>query len=276
MQGADLYIVAAGNGSRIKANVPKALLPISDEPCLTTTLQQIGHKFRRVFVVTNALVHDQWRAYFQRLQVTYPELAKFVVDLPIKSGLGDGHATMEGLMAAEIMDDVDLSQDVVIAWGDVFFRNAELIDELLSISPKGSGLLPAVHESNPYVSLLVDEEMRCVSAEFSKYGEHRESGFHDQSVFRFDRSRLRGSLCTLHGALWKNGRYLAPGGELSLLHTFHQLYNTDDPAYVYETAYPTQSFNTVEEVVAIQLQISRQWCRNFRRCPPPHWQVDPE
>ena len=57
----DLYIVAAGTGSRLAADVPKALVPIADEPCLTSTLQQIGHKFRRVFVVTNILVLDQWR-----------------------------------------------------------------------------------------------------------------------------------------------------------------------------------------------------------------------
>jgi len=45
--------------------VPKALVPIADEPCLTTTLQQVGRRFRKVFVVTNSLVHDQWLAYFE-------------------------------------------------------------------------------------------------------------------------------------------------------------------------------------------------------------------
>src|SRR6186713_347958 len=85
MRSADLYIVAAGNGSRMKASVPKALIPISEEPCLTTTLQQVGHKFRKVFLVSNILVQHQWSSYFAGLDVTYPELARLVVNLPIES-----------------------------------------------------------------------------------------------------------------------------------------------------------------------------------------------
>ncbi|MFL6603931.1 MAG: NTP transferase domain-containing protein [Steroidobacteraceae bacterium] len=269
MASADLYIIAAGSGSRINANVPKALVPIADEPCLTTTLQQIGLKFMRVFVVTNTLLHDQWRAYLHSLDATYPELARLIVNIPIKSGLGDGHATLQGIVAAGRMRETALSRDIVIAWGDVFFPNAGLIDELLSLTLKGSGLIPAIHKSNPYVSLLVDDRMRCVSADFTKYGEYHLTGFHDQSVFRFDRQRLGGSLRALHRALWKNGRYITPGGELSLLYAFHQLYNSGDPAYVYETEYPTFSFNTVEEVAAIQLEISNRWKSTMRKGRPP-------
>lgn len=259
MVAADLYIIAAGDGSRLRANVPKALIPITDEPCLTTTLQQIGRKFRNVFVVTNVLVRDQWQAYFQSLEQTYPELRTLVTELPIKSGLGDGHATLEGLLAAERLDAMSPCNDVVISWGDVFFPDARIIDELLSQPLRGSGLLPAVHERNPYVSLLVDDMMRCMAADFSKHGETHLTGYHDQSVFRFSFSRIKDSLSDLHRTLWKNGRYLTPGGELSLLYTFHHLYNCFSPAYVYSTRHPTLSFNTIEEVSAIQREISSNW-----------------
>jgi molybdopterin-guanine dinucleotide biosynthesis protein A len=248
----------------MKCNVPKALVPITDEPCLTTSLQQIGHKFRRVFIVTNVVVQDQWTTYFRALEAVYPELAQQVVNLPIRSGLGDGHAALQGIVAADRIEGGRLQRDMVVAWGDVFFPKGEFIDELLSIPQKGSGLLPAVRECQPYVSLLVNDEMQCVAADFSKYGENRISGFHDQSVFRFDLPRLRRALCDLHNALWKNDRYIAPGGELSLLYTFHQLYNTADPAYVYEAKYTTLSFNTVEEVAAIQREIGAEWRSRFR------------
>jgi NDP-sugar pyrophosphorylase family protein len=263
MSRTDLYIIAAGNGSRINVNVPKALVPIVDEPCLTTTLQQIGRRFGRVFVVTNCLVSDKWQAYFDGLEANYPELAELAVNLPIRSGLGDGHATMCGLLDAERKIGT-VAQDVVIAWGDVFFPRAGIFDELLGVSLQGSGLVPAVYKSEPYVSLLVDEKMRCMSADFSKYGEKHSTGFHDQSVFRFDASRLKKTLGDLHCALWKNGRYITPSGELSLLYSFHYLYNSNDPLYVYETSYPTVSFNTVEEVMDIQRAISEQWKVQFR------------
>jgi hypothetical protein len=101
--------------------------------------------------------------------------------------------------------------------------------------------------------------MQCISADFSKHGESHANGFHDQSVFRFDISRLMKSLSDLHSALWKNDRYITPGGELSLLYSFHYLYNSHDPVYVYETAHPTLSFNTIEEVVDIQRDLSARW-----------------
>lgn len=191
MATADLYIVAAGNGSRMNAKLPKALVPITDEPCLTSNLQQIGEKFRRVFIVTNVRASEAWQAYFAALDEKYPELANHILNLPIESGLGDGHATLHGLRAAEAGA---VAEDIVVAWGDVFFRHAEIIDELLTACPAGSGLLPAVHEDNPYVALLVNEHMQCVSADFAKYGESHKAGLHDQSVFRFRRHRLMASL----------------------------------------------------------------------------------
>lgn len=260
LRTADLYIVAAGKGSRLNTSLPKPLVSITEnEPCLTTTLQQIGWRFRQVFVVTNVQACNLWHSYYQSLQTYHPELAKVVVDLPISSGLGDGHATLQGLLAAERRDDLNLAQDVVIAWGDVFWPHAELIDELYSVSLPISGLLPAVHEPHPYVALRVDDRMQCLSADFSKYGEKHASGLHDQSVFRFSRSVLKASLVALHDSFWKNDRYITPGGELSLLYSFHHLYNRGTPARVYQTDYPTLSFNTVEEVRAIQCQIRGRW-----------------
>jgi molybdopterin-guanine dinucleotide biosynthesis protein A len=264
MSRADLYIVAAGNGSRLKADVPKALVPIVGEPCLTTTLQQIGQKFRKVFVVTNVAVQAQWLAYFRALESSYSELARLVVNVPIHSGLGDGHATLQAIIAAEKLEGSRLAQDIVVAWGDVFFQYDEIIDELLALAPIGAGFAPAVYEGSPYVSLSVNDAMQCLSAEFSKFGEKNAAGFHDQSVFRFHLPRLKKSLEDLHNALFKNGRYIASGAELSLLYSFHHLYNTADPVYVYETRYPTLSFNTVDEVADIQIKIRARWKRQRR------------
>lgn len=254
----DLYVIAAGNGSRLNANLPKALVPIRDEPCITTTLRQIAPKFDKVFIVTNVLTRNEWDKYFRDLGHAYPHIANRTWNLPIRSGLGDGHATLEGLLAAERTCGNTVSEDVVIAWGDAFFQHAQIIDELLRQPLRGSGLFPVVAESNPYVSVLVDEQMRCTGVDFSKYGEKHSTGMHDQSVFRFMRSRLKASLQELHNSLWKHSRYVTPGGELSLLHTVHQLYNVGHPIRAYETRYPTLSFNTVEEIFSIQQRIAME------------------
>jgi MobA-like NTP transferase domain len=252
MSSTDLYVIAAGTGSRLRAPLPKALAPVQHEPCLTTTLRRIGAKFAKIFVVTNVLAGDAWQRYFDDLHTAHPALACRVRNLPIKSGLGDGHATLQGLAAAEQASRAALAEDIVIAWGDAFFPHPQIIDELLALPLLGSGLFPVIRESDPYVALLVDHEMRCASVDFSKFGERHSSGFHDQSVFRFVRSRLQASLRDLHNCCWKNGRYITTGGELSLLYAVHQLYNVGDPVRMYETRYPTLSFNTIEEIVAIR------------------------
>ena len=267
----DLYIIAAGNGSRLGGNVPKALVPITDEPCLTTNLKQIGHKFERIFVIVNKLVMDQWTEYRNSLQATHPSLLSNVFFVPISSGYGDGHAVTWGFDAVLKLKDPRLdnfpqgqafntfNNDVVIMWGDVFIQHAELFDELLAKPLDGVGIVPAVYEDNPYVTLLVTDDMQCVSANFSKYGEKFDSGYHDQSVFRFDRRVIWTALSSLDAAYWKNGKYITPGGELSLLHTFHYLNNCGNPVKVYETAYPTLSFNTLDEVASIQMEINAKW-----------------
>lgn len=229
----------------------------------------IGSRFRKVFVVTNVLIYEQWRSYFQELKHADPQVADLIVNLPIKSGLGDGHATLRGIQAAEFMEGARLCRDVVVLWGDVFLPDSDLVDELLSVVLRGSGIVPAVHETTPYVALSVDNKMRCVCADFAKYGEQRDQGYHDQSLFRFDRARLQKSLQHLHDSLWKNGRYISPGGELSLLYTFHQLYNAGEPVYVYETRHSVRTFNTQDEVDAIQQEMTPREKRTVQSGRPP-------
>lgn len=253
----DLYIIAAGKGSRMGGNLPKALVPISDnEPNLTTTLKQVGHYFKNVFVVTNRMIQDKWGPYFDSLGA----LGANVINVPIDSGLGDGHAVLEGFVQSVHHDNHADSDDIVVCWGDVFIQHSEIISELLGHNMRNcNGLVPAVREDNPYVTLLVDNHMNCSSADFSKYGENHPSGFHDQSIFRFKKRVLWDTLAKLHTAFWKGGRYIAPGGELSLLYAFHTLYNIKRAVRVYETEYPTLSFNTPQEVVEIQEEINKKW-----------------
>lgn len=263
MTTSDLYIIAAGKGSRMGGSVPKALVPIADgEPSLTTLLKQVVSKFDSVFVITNAVIQDQWDAYFDQLDPTLIE--NVVHNVPISSGLGDGHAVMQGLGAVEnAFRHRGLHDDIVICWGDVFIPDNRIVDELLAKPLGESGVIPVVREDNPYVTLLTDERMWISSVDFSKYGEKHPTGFHDQSIFRFKRSVLWNALRTLHDAYWKGGRYITQGGELSTLYAFHYLSNICRPAMAYETDFPTLSFNTPEEVAAIQREINKSWKSQF-------------
>lgn len=265
----DLYIIAAGKGSRMGGSIPKALVPLAGQPNLTTTLQQIGHKFEHVFVVTNVEVQDPWTKYFKNLKKEFPELAGMMTNVPIVSGRGDGHAVMMALARVSAMEhEFELSDDVVIAWGDVFFPDERIIDELLSYQIN-MGIIPVVFEEQPYVGLQIARNGAVLHADFSKHGEDTSGGHHDQSVFRFKVLPLMQSLYTMDAVLDKNGKYITPGNEMSLLHVFHFVTNTTQGPRVeidsYETKYPTLSFNTVEEVAAIQMEIDQKWKHKFRK-----------
>jgi bifunctional N-acetylglucosamine-1-phosphate-uridyltransferase/glucosamine-1-phosphate-acetyltransferase GlmU-like protein len=262
---ADLYIIAAGKGSRMGGSIPKALVPITDKPNLTTTLQQIGYKFRKVFIVTNEQIHDQWSSYLLELAANYPMLYANVQHVPISSGRGDGHAVLEALTQTFGQN---TSSDIVIAWGDVFFPQGEIIDVLLrpQLDWNTWGVIPVVKEVRPYVTVCVDEASNVTHADFAKLGETNEIGYHDQSVFRFDRDRLNNALSTMHHVLDKNGKYITGNHEMSLLHVFHYAANTNKRSGIVfqQTQYPTLSFNTVEEVAKIQKEIDEKWKHKFR------------
>jgi len=250
---ADLYIIAAGKGTRMGNKLPKALIPFNGEPCLTHTLKNIGQHFRNVFVVINEDIQDVWDRYKSEISLSSHPFSMNVQFIPIKSGLGDGHATLMALEKAPAI--ATLSPEIVVCWGDVYFHQPEIITELLSMKMSSNGIVPALLEQNPYVTLLVDDTLNCMSADFSKYGEQHPSGFHDQSVFRLKYDVTVAALSRLHKAFWKNGRYATPGGELSLLYIFHYLYNLECPVTVYETSHSTKSFNTDTEVKLIREEI---------------------
>jgi molybdopterin-guanine dinucleotide biosynthesis protein A len=259
----DLIIVAAGKGSRMGGNIPKALLEVGGEVCLTSTLRKIANKFDNVYILTNNAIQGVWDDYFAS-KTFGADIAGHITNVPINSGLGDGHAVMSGMISIADDENAKLAENVIVCWGDVYFPDPELIDELILNTSSATGVIPVVKEDNPYVTILVDDDMNCQSADFSKWNECHPTGFHDLSVFKFNTTQLYIALSILHCTFWKNGRYITPGGELSLLYTFHTFYNatidneseTAVPALkVYESDYTTYSFNTPEEIKEIEKKI---------------------
>ena len=259
MKNTDLYIVAAGKGSRMGGSIPKALVPVlNGEPNISNTLRKIGHKFRNVFIIANVDVQDKWFEYLE-VNEHQPFISNVFV-VPVTSGFGDGHATLQGIndaTAIMLLNDSAFknTENIVVCWGDAFIQYEQTVDELLQMTknrPDASGVIPAVLEKDPYVTLLVNKQMDILGADMSKIGEKHPSGYHDQSIFCFDSSALASALWYCHACFWKNGRYITPGGELSILFALHFLYNVGRPASMYQTDYPTKAFNTPEELEQIR------------------------
>lgn len=251
MKKTHLYIIAAGIGSRMNSNVPKALLEVSPgTKNYLNTINEFYDGVDYINVVVNEQMRDVW-AIEQEYCANRYEKVRFIY---IKSGKGDGHAVLRALVTS-IYRDEDVG---IVCWGDAVFTNgADLLKEMRAKNDAYfyGGIIPAHKEENPYVNLLVDDNSNCIGVQFSKLAEitHGTIGFHDQCIFMF------ASLGKLYDALYDLDRaysrvaysddhgYRTANGELSLLLVFPFLYQQGDHFHVYETQFNVASFNTMQE-----------------------------
>jgi bifunctional N-acetylglucosamine-1-phosphate-uridyltransferase/glucosamine-1-phosphate-acetyltransferase GlmU-like protein len=240
----ELIVIAAGNGKRMgDISVPKVLYPVNGVPNLKRILDQaIDSKIiHHVFIVVKDTASDDFEKY-----LTENPFKISTTIVPINSGLGDGHAIMSAL--ENINTDLE---EAIVMWGDTYIEYSSTFKELIRYKCS-SVTLPVVKEDNPYVTILTDESMKVISADFSKLGEKHLRGLHDQSVFMINKAIVLRTLRLMHNVLWKNGRYITESKELNFLHIFHYLWNINEPAICYITEYPTKSFNSIEEVKQIE------------------------
>lgn len=242
----ELIIIAAGNGKRMgNISVPKVLYPVNGMPNLQRILNAANDAgiFDSVYVVIKESAENDFVDYFHK----HP--SEVDVHLTsINSGYGDGHAIMEALSQIGATDD-----NAIVVWGDVYIENGMIFKELVSYEDQCFNVIvPVCKEESPYVTILADQDMNVIGADFSKLGEKHFEGLHDQSVFMINKNAALEVLQTMHNVLWKNGRYISESKELNFLHAMHYLYNFDEPATCYITEYPTKSFNSIDEVKQIE------------------------
>lgn len=251
MQSVEVMFVAAGNGKRFKREIPKALAEITDGvKCIDSSIKAaydglIGqYQDVQITVVVSTLHISLWNDWLTNS--SRPCKIKLVA---ISSGLGDGHAVLSA--RKKWRPNVE---DVIICWGDTVFTAdafAEMAKNRNDAFSTESAIVPAVLEHKPYTTLFVDENWRCKGLDSAKLGECHEHGLHDQSFFLFNKKILDRSLRIMHDVFWKN-TYTSLDGELHVTQMFHYLWNIGKPARVYETTFPTSSFNTEEELATIK------------------------
>jgi len=264
----DLWIIAAGKGTRMgDINIPKALVEINGKSNLENTLNLVAHKFRKVFVIVSHEAEDYVSEAVYDTHVGFH--ANNIKIIGIESGGGDGKAVLEAF--EKVSKSFDVTPQAVILWGDAHLRSAEIVDEMLERlkSPAASSIIiPAVLEYRPYVaintSLIADRVDMSVamSADFIKFGEVRDEGWHDQSIFGVTWNSVASALQEMRYSALKidqdgHVKFTTQSGELTFLNIVHYLYNIGDPSYVYETKHPLMGYNTQAEVEKIKKSLEK-------------------
>lgn len=223
-----IYFIAAGKGSRMKSDLPKALHEVNGEPNLVRNAKMIDDDYR---VVVNRGQEALFSKYVPMENI-------YAID----SGLGSGHAIMQ----------IPLKDNDIVIWGDAVIVDPRIIDE---IKDQEGFAVALKRVKNPYVNFLCDKNLRIQEALFAKYGETSASGLQDCCIFKVTQ-KSRQQLEDLHNAIWK-GRYITESNEFEYHYIMHYKANINDPANGYITDYPNaiESYNTPEELESIEKHI---------------------
>ena len=235
-------IIAAGDGTRMgKTPIPKALHLINNKSNLVRTYEFVEQIFDEIFVV----IKNEHVELFAEECVN--NKLENIYLIPIESGKGDGHAVMTALRT---LDTNTLNDDFIIMWGDCVLNGNQIILELLKVNfDDPRFIFPVKNESNPYVWFKLDDKNLPICAKFSKKEEFSDVGLHDQSLFKHRGLELLYALNKMHSILYRDGKYIT--GEMNFLHLIHYFYNINQPAFLYQTKYYTESFNSIMELQEI-------------------------
>jgi len=151
-------IIAAGNQTRFKTDIPKAIMPINNTTLLDINIKSMSNYTDKIYVVCSYNNKD----YFDNYNT-----------IIINSGKGCGDAILKAL------DYLSDNNDCYIKWGD----SLHLDDIYNRMNINNKMVIPVRYEENPYVQIIANENNKIEKILFSKYGENITDGYHDLSLF---------------------------------------------------------------------------------------------
>jgi bifunctional UDP-N-acetylglucosamine pyrophosphorylase/glucosamine-1-phosphate N-acetyltransferase len=141
---ARLLIPAAGRGTRLQYDGPKALYPLQGKPLLQIIFEKLNRLISGVSVVINPDHEAQFKAFEKKSSIQ--------IDIAYQNdptGMGDA------ILLAEPTIPADKEIDIVILWGDqVSVSPATLLSCLLyhqHIKPDSHITFPTCYMDNPYI-----------------------------------------------------------------------------------------------------------------------------
>lgn len=213
-------ILAAGNQTRFKSNVPKGLFGLREN---IAAYKGIADKIYLICSYEN-------QEFFNDFKTNDFEI------VPIKSGYGCGEAALTSLNGLPI----DRTDTVFLSWGDSI-QTREVV-KFCDENFDGTFLMPVVMEEDPYVKIETDGEL-VKKILFSKHGDDTSGfGYHDMSLFVFRKFEVENALNEL---MKKTEFSYFSGKELVFLEIFN--YNLLYAKILEVTFEKARSFNTLEE-----------------------------
>lgn len=148
--GVHVIVLAAGQGSRMKSDLPKVIHPLSGKPMLQHVLDTVNqlHVDRIHIVVGHG--SEQVKEIINDASVNWCFQAE---------QLGTGHAV------AQALDDIPMGAKVLILYGDVPLTRKETLENMLeSVNPTELALLTVVlNDPSGYGRIIRDSESNIIA-----------------------------------------------------------------------------------------------------------------
>lgn len=173
-----LLVPAAGRGSRLRADLPKALVPVGGVPMIDHLVRLYQHAIAGVVLV----VHPAHRERFDAHVRAWPVPAEIAVqDAP--TGMLD--AVVCGLPAVAAAH----ADQVIVTWCDQVGVTAATVQRLLDADPAADVVMPTMITAPPYVHYPRDAQGRISGVRQRREGDDMPAeGESDIGLFRLSRA----------------------------------------------------------------------------------------
>lgn len=241
-------IPAAGRGTRLQFDLPKALFPLKGIALIDWVVDRVSFGVSRIVVV----ISPKDEPHFREWLVGRADAAKITLAFqPIPLG------TVDAILCAESKIN---TRNTVVAWGDHYSirrKTVQLTFQVHEAVPEASLTFPTCERKNPYIAVQRDKRGKITGVEQAREKKTPiEFGENDCGLFAFTTKHL---FEVLHGARRDGallGKFTNELNLLTLLPTFESRgkVSTLRIADISET----MGVNTREEVQAAEVVLEEQ------------------
>ena len=157
------------------------MLKVNGTASINNQLRQLNKFINKFYIIINRN-HDEKEKYITRIDKKFLNKIIFVKS---KAGSGDGMAILDGLKIIKKKN--KNKSNIFICWGDVYFKNANLLNLLKDYFYNSKNvetiLVPLRYKKNPYVAFVHDNYQRVKKVLFQRRNQYVDHGFQDLGVF---------------------------------------------------------------------------------------------
>jgi bifunctional N-acetylglucosamine-1-phosphate-uridyltransferase/glucosamine-1-phosphate-acetyltransferase GlmU-like protein len=177
-----VIIPAAGSGTRMEQDLPKALTPFADTNFLELQIRKFAQFADQILVVISSDHLEDFRNFRIHSGLDFEIMIQV-----------EGKGTYFAIKSAisNVKHNI-----VVIAWADQIGISSSLISRVCSriLFGDSSAVVPLFFKQNPYVRALLTESREIIGWEYQREGDTISEGFTDLGIFAFSTNDLRRGL----------------------------------------------------------------------------------